>query len=284
MTEFQFWQYLERYAELRNGWWYRIAVLPVMVIAVCTYLLMIFALRRERKIPVVFFWLLLTSIPVLLIFPSFYVNLDLRRALAQINVQIPASEQQIVRATALGVAQALDYLATLGIFGAALTVVTMIAVVLIGGYAPKQITSVLSNAVSTISQGFTKLMTAVQGGTNSEGEGSRPLNAKYGILTVERSRQPGFRRAVHSDMMIGRVGADLTLIDEIVSRNHAKVIVRGDQVYIKDWSSTNGTFVERGGQTYDLRRESDPFELHDGDRIYLGRPDDPQSVMLSYKR
>lgn len=279
MTEHQFWRYLEKYAEFRNLWWYDLAVLPAIVISICTFCFMIFALRRERSILLIFLWLCWSGIPIVLIVPSFYTSLNLQGALATIGFQMPEGEHQINQITAYEISKILDQLVSMGLVGTALILMIMFSIILINNNSQKLFTQFIQTRARTITMEVTKLITIVQRADIA----LRPLNARYGTLTVERSRMPSLIRAVRSDMIIGRVGADLTLIDEIVSRRHAKLTVKDNRVYIEDLNSSNGTFVKRD-KVYDLHCESDPFEIHHGDRIYLGRIDDPQSVVLLYER
>ena len=53
--------------------------------------------------------------------------------------------------------------------------------------------------------------------------------------------------------------------DKGVSRNHALITITHTAVYIKDFNSTNGTFIN-GQQLYPMRR----YTLEDGDTITLG--------------
>jgi hypothetical protein len=55
---------------------------------------------------------------------------------------------------------------------------------------------------------------------------------------------------------------DLVLAEDLVSRRHARIAARGDEVVIEDLGSTNGTFVN--GQKVKLAR------LSEGDRILVG--------------
>lgn len=66
-------------------------------------------------------------------------------------------------------------------------------------------------------------------------------------------------------LRIGReAGNDLVLPDDAVSRHHATVWTVGDQVYVRDENSTNGTWVNE-------RRIFTPTLLRPGDRVRLGQ-------------
>jgi hypothetical protein len=69
------------------------------------------------------------------------------------------------------------------------------------------------------------------------------------------------------ETMIGR-GPEcrITMIDPLVSRNHARVVVDGDTVTIEDLGSRNGSRVNEH-----ILRGTQP--LHDGDRIRIGTQD-----------
>ena len=60
-------------------------------------------------------------------------------------------------------------------------------------------------------------------------------------------------------------GCDLVLSDRTVSRRHAKITVTGDQIFIQDLGSTNGT--ELNGERVERGK------LADGDRITVGSTD-----------
>ncbi len=63
--------------------------------------------------------------------------------------------------------------------------------------------------------------------------------------------------------VIGRGGrADIRMMDEGVSREHAGIVIEGDRVFVEDLGSTNGTYCNAERVT---RRE-----LSDGDKILVG--------------
>jgi two-component system cell cycle response regulator len=70
-------------------------------------------------------------------------------------------------------------------------------------------------------------------------------------------------RVEQSETVIGR-GADasIRIEDDGVSRKHARVVQQGDQVWIEDLESANGTFVNDG--------RVDRHLLRDGDKIQMG--------------
>lgn len=65
------------------------------------------------------------------------------------------------------------------------------------------------------------------------------------------------------EIVIGRSGdLDMVLAEDMVSRRHARILFQGDDIFIEDLSSTNGTFVN--GEK--VRRA----RLREGDRVLVG--------------
>lgn len=273
MSDYQLWRYLEQFAELRNGWWYSIAALPAVVLAICAYILMILAMRKTKSLAVAALWLLLAGIPTILVLPSFYVSLNLGQAAQRIGFVVPAREQDLVRAVALELSAALDQVATLGIVGMVLAFVSMVASVMLGGYAP-QVTRAITSTVATV----TARVTAAVGG-----KARRKVQSPHGKLVVERSAvHSGTEHAVRDGGIIGKTDADIIITDKFVSRRHARLHVKDGQVLIEDLNSTNGTYLRRNGRYEEVN--GTPHPLHDGDEIVLGPPEESESVVLRYTR
>ena len=65
------------------------------------------------------------------------------------------------------------------------------------------------------------------------------------------------------EIVVGRSSdLDMVLVEDMVSRRHARIVVAGDQITIEDLGSTNGTFVN--GEK--IARAS----LKEGDRVLIG--------------
>lgn len=269
MNSFEFWAHMEEFAQMGRLWWYTFAALPALIVAGGAYLLMAFALRSKSGAPLIFFWLLVASVPTLLIFPSFYVSTNLDAALAQVGFALPASPQDFPLATARQLGAALDTLALYAVVGAALTVVVMGAASLIGDVP------LASPIVQQISQSITRAMTRAVPGRKS------PLSGQNGVLTVTQGSANGSQHAVRN-ATIGKQDADILITDSIVSRRHARIEVASGVVRIVDEGSTNGTYVMRAGLEHDV--SGGAFDLAPGDTIYLGPPSMPTAVAMIFEK
>jgi pSer/pThr/pTyr-binding forkhead associated (FHA) protein len=92
-----------------------------------------------------------------------------------------------------------------------------------------------------------------------------PRPAKqYALRFISGKYQGGeFPLPNNKEIVVGRSSElDMVLVEDMVSRRHAKLTVTGDQIFIQDLGSTNGTFVN--GEKIKRAR------LQEGDRILIG--------------
>lgn len=99
----------------------------------------------------------------------------------------------------------------------------------------------------------------------SSGEAApRPDTVLWTLRFISGKYQGGeFPLRPHREIVIGRSSElDMVLVEDMVSRKHAKIVTEDRSVSIQDLGSTNGTFVN--GEK--IRK----VELKDGDRILIG--------------
>ena len=90
-------------------------------------------------------------------------------------------------------------------------------------------------------------------------------STKHFLLKFISGKYQGgeFPVAADREIVIGRANElDVVLVEDMVSRRHAKIVSTGDALNIEDLGSTNGTFVN--GET--VRRA----RLKEGDRVLIG--------------
>jgi hypothetical protein len=93
---------------------------------------------------------------------------------------------------------------------------------------------------------------------------SEPAKTEILVLRMATGMPADGRYRVSRDLRVGRnAESEIFLVDPSVSRNHAVLEVRGDQVVVRDTGSTNGTFVN--GERVQLRT------LRPGDRVAFGK-------------
>src|SRR5277367_6567957 len=72
-----------------------------------------------------------------------------------------------------------------------------------------------------------------------------------------------FPIATDKQILVGRSSdLDMVLVEDMVSRKHARIAMQGEQIWIEDLGSTNGTFVN--GEKIKRAR------LKEGDRVLIG--------------
>jgi hypothetical protein len=86
----------------------------------------------------------------------------------------------------------------------------------------------------------------------------------YALRFISGKYQGGeYPLPLNREIVVGRSSElDMVLVEDMVSRRHAKIIVSDDQIVIQDLGSTNGTFVN--GEK--IKRA----KLSEGDRILIG--------------
>jgi hypothetical protein len=92
----------------------------------------------------------------------------------------------------------------------------------------------------------------------------RPGARSYVLRFISGKYQGGeFPIASDKQILIGRSSdLDMVLVEDMVSRKHARIAMQTDQIWIEDLGSTNGTFVN--GEKIKRAR------LKEGDRVLIG--------------
>jgi pSer/pThr/pTyr-binding forkhead associated (FHA) protein len=91
-----------------------------------------------------------------------------------------------------------------------------------------------------------------------------PNGPQFALRFISGKYQGGeFPLRMDREIVVGRSSdLDMVLVEDMVSRKHAKIAATGDQIVIQDLGSTNGTFVN--GEKIKKAR------LKEGDRILIG--------------
>lgn len=97
------------------------------------------------------------------------------------------------------------------------------------------------------------------------GSEPEPLEGKHPLIIVLAGSNVGEMIDVDADeLVIGRAkGNDLHVVDDGASRAHARIVRMGNEMFLEDMNSRNGTFLN--GKRIDRRA------LRDGDKIRIGR-------------
>lgn len=92
----------------------------------------------------------------------------------------------------------------------------------------------------------------------------RPASAGGQLIVIEPAATAGKIHVVDGEVTIGRgAGCAVVIDDTHVSQLHARLFARGEDWWIEDLGSTNGTFVNR-------RKVTAPVIIHRGERINVG--------------
>jgi hypothetical protein len=92
----------------------------------------------------------------------------------------------------------------------------------------------------------------------------RPGARSFVLRFISGKYQGGeFPIAADKQIIVGRSSdLDMVLVEDMVSRKHARIAMQGEQIWIEDLGSTNGTFVN--GEKIKRAR------LKEGDRVLIG--------------
>jgi len=94
--------------------------------------------------------------------------------------------------------------------------------------------------------------------------GGAPGARSFVLRFISGKYQGGeFPIAPEKQIVVGRSSdLDMVLVEDMVSRKHARIAMQGEQIWIEDLGSTNGTFVN--GEKIQRTR------LKEGDRVLIG--------------
>ncbi len=100
---------------------------------------------------------------------------------------------------------------------------------------------------------------------DSSSKAPGPRNAKGFVLRFISGKYQGGEFPISTDkqIIVGRSSdLDMVLVEDMVSRKHAKIAMQTDGIWIEDLGSTNGTFVNG--------EKIKKSKLKEGDRILIG--------------
>lgn len=273
MTDFEFWQKVKEMGQITYDWWYPTIALPALIWAISVLFLAIFAARKIKKVHNRFLTLFLSTIPVLLIFPSAYIIYALESALNRVGYTLPENVNDFASNDAIVLGNYLNAFGLWGVLG-----VTFTLPLILSSLSRSEV-PVISPAIRNATKTITNIATRAFGRRGGAGGGGR-INAPYGSITINNGSRKGSIEALRPDFTIGSKG-DIQVSDVIVSRTHAKFVLEDNQIAVIDLGSTNGTFLVREGQGFML--DSQPVPLEHGDTIYLGDPNQDNAVEMVFE-
>lgn len=273
MTDFEFWQKVKEMGQITYDWWYPTIALPALIWAISVLFLAIFAARKIKKVHNRFLTLFLSTIPVLLIFPSAYIAQALDSALNRVGYSLPENVNDFASNDALILGNYLNAFGLWGVLG-----ITFTLPLILSSLSRSEV-PVISPAIRNATKTITNIATRAFGRRGGAGGGGR-INAPYGSITINNGSRKGSIEALRPDFTIGGKG-DIQVSDVIVSRTHAKFVLEDNQIAVIDLGSTNGTFLVRDGQGFML--DSQPVPLEHGDMLYLGDPNQDNAVEMLFE-
>jgi hypothetical protein len=115
------------------------------------------------------------------------------------------------------------------------------------------------------------------GQTAAEANRGTGDSAGFMMLTLAFGSGSRVELPLSKEIVLGRLDAGRAIFPDIdltneqgmemgVSRRHARIVRRGNQVFIEDLSSLNGTFLNTARLAPEL-----PYPLKEGDQVQLGR-------------
>lgn len=277
------WELIRDRGGLTYGWWYGGATLLAAILAVGALWFAGYALtRREETVLTLLSWLAPSTVPAILVLPSYYTSIALTGALNWMWETPPQRMQDLSDETLQLIAGNLDVLAMLGIAGAFGSLVLCGVLGLRLRHGPLSSGTLRQSPIKAEQTDATEVFGPRPGELTYED--LRSIEQKYGILKIRRGTRRENHYSIFPNALIGKKSdASIIIPDPIVSREHASFVIQGEQTMIVDNESKNGTYIKRGGSdTRPIRVTTNPVALQNEDLIYLGHPSIEQSVEILF--
>ena len=131
----------------------------------------------------------------------------------------------------------------------------------VNGPRPRAAAKLAASRAAAAASGAPAAAPASRRATRRRGHGGADGPA---LVVVAPPEQQGRLYPLGEELTMGRAaGCQVTLDDTYVSQIHARVFVRGGQVYVEDLGSTNGTYLNR-------TKVAGPMLVGPGDRLQVG--------------